>query len=381
MGFLAMAMAMAMAMTIAAPVHVSCAEGIGAFNGIGVVTGDEWLSEPNDDPGFVQKKMMKTEYRCRFFDSSTESDLEHKQLRGEEPDLPDWYKHMQTKFRAQQDGKWWEKAAIPSYVDLLDSYRADHHKHKERLWQQICDKMQSLMDAGCGHNVPSFSDTRDQIYELMKTVSSLLFPIPPPRRCPNLTKFQKDQSAAKIQRKQELFARWAQDVISLVLISSTHARSRRRMQRQEEEAILRKIRKQKIRKQKKERRRKEFGSLLHISAMSFNREVLNEGRDVWVYVLLYDDGREDCIFLQDIFNELAASLPSAKFVKLHFLQALPDLHKATPGKEEPLLTPCLLDDGAPDDPPVPSRAAAASARRPPRPGRPMPRRGGTSDLP
>ena len=36
-------------------------------------------------------------------------------------------------------------------------------------------------------------------------------------------------------------------------------------------------------------------------------------------------------FLQDIFHELAESLPSAKFVKLHFLQALPDLHKATPG--------------------------------------------------
>jgi len=90
-----------------------------------------------------------------------------------------------------------------------------------------------------------------------------------------------------MERKKQISERWLQNAKEGLVHSSECD--------EEEEAILRKVRKEKMRKRKMERGRRQFGSVVELSGSSFIQEVINAGQDIWVYVLLYEDEREDCL--------------------------------------------------------------------------------------
>ena len=43
-------------------------------------------------------------------------------------------------------------------------------------------------------------------------------------------------------------------------------------------------------------------------------------------VHIYDLGREDCAFVDELFRRLARRHTNTKFVRMHYQQALPELH-------------------------------------------------------
>ena len=47
---------------------------------------------------------------------------------------------------------------------------------------------------------------------------------------------------------------------------------------------------------------------------------------MWVVVHIYDIGREDCAFVDELFRRLACRHTKTKFVRMHYQQALPELH-------------------------------------------------------
>lgn len=67
-----------------------------------------------------------------------------------------------------------------------------------------------------------------------------------------------------------------------------------------------------------------FGSLQHIQASEFVKEVTEASHESWVVCHLYKDAFEDCSILNQCLEALAARFGSTKFVKIISTQCIPN---------------------------------------------------------
>ncbi|CAN0924647.1 Viral IAP-associated factor homolog [Linum grandiflorum] len=67
-----------------------------------------------------------------------------------------------------------------------------------------------------------------------------------------------------------------------------------------------------------------FGSVVPISGSDFVREVSQAPPEVWVVVLLYKDGYQECGVLLGCLEELAKRYPATKFVKIISTDCIPN---------------------------------------------------------
>ncbi|CAI0457524.1 unnamed protein product [Linum tenue] len=67
-----------------------------------------------------------------------------------------------------------------------------------------------------------------------------------------------------------------------------------------------------------------FGSVVPISGSDFVREVSQAPPEVWVVVLLYKDGYQECGVLLRCLEELATKYPATKFVKIISTDCIPN---------------------------------------------------------
>ncbi|KAA0039266.1 phosducin-like protein 3 [Cucumis melo var. makuwa] len=67
-----------------------------------------------------------------------------------------------------------------------------------------------------------------------------------------------------------------------------------------------------------------FGSVNPISGSDFVREVSQAPSDVWVVVILYKEGIQECDVLMNCLQELAARYPVTKFVKIISTDCIPN---------------------------------------------------------
>ncbi|KAJ4794827.1 Phosducin-like protein [Rhynchospora pubera] len=67
-----------------------------------------------------------------------------------------------------------------------------------------------------------------------------------------------------------------------------------------------------------------YGSVVPISGSDFVREVSQAPQDVWVVVLLYKDGVQECGLLHTCLEELATRYPATKFVKIISTDCIPN---------------------------------------------------------
>ncbi|PKI59263.1 phosducin-like protein 3 [Punica granatum] len=67
-----------------------------------------------------------------------------------------------------------------------------------------------------------------------------------------------------------------------------------------------------------------YGSLIPISGSDFVREVSQAPPEVWVVVILYKDGIQECGVLMQCLDELAAKYPATKFVKIISTDCIPN---------------------------------------------------------
>ncbi|CAK9313979.1 unnamed protein product [Citrullus colocynthis] len=67
-----------------------------------------------------------------------------------------------------------------------------------------------------------------------------------------------------------------------------------------------------------------FGSVNPISGSDFVREVSKAPSDVWVVVILYKEGIQECDVLMNCLQELAARYPATKFVKIISTDCIPN---------------------------------------------------------
>lgn len=67
-----------------------------------------------------------------------------------------------------------------------------------------------------------------------------------------------------------------------------------------------------------------FGSVIPISGSDFVREVSQAPPDVWVVVILYKDGYQECGVLMRCLDELATRYPATKFVKIISTDCIPN---------------------------------------------------------
>ncbi|XP_065877687.1 uncharacterized protein [Euphorbia lathyris] len=67
-----------------------------------------------------------------------------------------------------------------------------------------------------------------------------------------------------------------------------------------------------------------FGTVVPISGSDFVREVSQAPPDVWVVVILYKDGYQQCGVLLKCLEELATRYPATKFVKIISTDCIPN---------------------------------------------------------
>ncbi|XP_023535516.1 phosducin-like protein 3 [Cucurbita pepo subsp. pepo] len=67
-----------------------------------------------------------------------------------------------------------------------------------------------------------------------------------------------------------------------------------------------------------------FGSVNPISGSDFVREVSQAPSDVWVVVILYKEGIQECDVLMNCLQELATRYPATKFVKIISTDCIPN---------------------------------------------------------
>ncbi|EEF50942.1 phosducin-like protein 3 [Ricinus communis] len=92
----------------------------------------------------------------------------------------------------------------------------------------------------------------------------------------------------------------------------------------DDDRFLEEYRKKRLAEMREEAKILKFGSVLPISGSDFVREVSQAPSDVWVIVLLYKDGYQECGVLLRCLEELATRYPATKFVKIISTDCIPN---------------------------------------------------------
>lgn len=93
---------------------------------------------------------------------------------------------------------------------------------------------------------------------------------------------------------------------------------------EEEEAVFEQYRQQRLQELRQQQKEERFGSIIHISAAQFVREVTEASAQHTVVVHMFKPGLEICEKLQAAFGELAAKFASVKFVSIIYNNCIPD---------------------------------------------------------
>jgi hypothetical protein len=79
---------------------------------------------------------------------------------------------------------------------------------------------------------------------------------------------------------------------------------------------MEKLRKKRLAEMKKQAQRNKFGRLYNISEPEWKTEVTECEKDVFVVVLMYAPGKEECTLIERILSQLAVKFKDVKFVKI-----------------------------------------------------------------
>ncbi|XP_021677704.2 uncharacterized protein LOC110662868 [Hevea brasiliensis] len=91
-----------------------------------------------------------------------------------------------------------------------------------------------------------------------------------------------------------------------------------------DDRFLEEYRKKRIAEMREAAKISRFGSMIPISGSDFIREVTEASHDVWVVVILYKDGYQECGVLLRCLEELATRYPATKFVKIISTDCIPN---------------------------------------------------------
>ncbi|CAN1321730.1 Viral IAP-associated factor homolog [Linum perenne] len=92
----------------------------------------------------------------------------------------------------------------------------------------------------------------------------------------------------------------------------------------DDDRFLEDYRKKRLAEMKEAAKVAKFGSVVPISGSDFVREVSQAPPEVWVVVLLYKDGYQECGVLLGCLEELAKRYPATKFVKIISTDCIPN---------------------------------------------------------
>ncbi|CAI0456875.1 unnamed protein product [Linum tenue] len=92
----------------------------------------------------------------------------------------------------------------------------------------------------------------------------------------------------------------------------------------DDDRFLEEYRKKRLAEMKETVKIAKFGSVVPISGSDFVREVSQAPPEVWVVVLLYKDGYQECGVLLRCLEELATKYPATKFVKIISTDCIPN---------------------------------------------------------
>lgn len=79
---------------------------------------------------------------------------------------------------------------------------------------------------------------------------------------------------------------------------------------------MERLRKKRLAEMKLQAQRNRFGRLLNISEPEWKTEVTECEKDVYVVVMMYAPGKEECTLIERILSQLAAKHKDVKFVKI-----------------------------------------------------------------
>ncbi|KAG6490602.1 hypothetical protein ZIOFF_051909 [Zingiber officinale] len=92
----------------------------------------------------------------------------------------------------------------------------------------------------------------------------------------------------------------------------------------DDDRFLEEYRKRRLEEMREAAKVARFGSVTQISGSDFVREVSQAPEDVWVVVLLFKEGIQDCALLLQCLEELATKYPATKFVKIISTDCIPN---------------------------------------------------------